>query len=215
MATEIIDLDHPLVREFVATATHGLSNSNEQLRALFTAVRDEIRYDPYNVQLTVEDMRASTVLREKVGFCISKAVLLAAGARILGIPSRLGFADVKNHLASPKLLSMMNTDLFVFHGFTELWLEARWVKATPAFNRTLCEKIGVPVLNFDGATDAMLQQADSSGKRFMEYVLDRGSYPDVPLSIIRREFQNFYPDLMDGPGYRLKGKFENEVSLET
>ena len=28
----------------------------------------------------------------------------------------------------------MGTDLFVYHGYAELFLDGKWVKATPAFN---------------------------------------------------------------------------------
>ena len=37
----------------------------------------------------------------------------------------------------------MGTDLFAFHGFNEFFLDDTWVKATPAFNLSLCEKFGL------------------------------------------------------------------------
>ncbi len=118
------------------------------------------------------------LLAKGYGFCITKAVLLAAGARVWGIPSRLGFADVRNHLTSERLRWAMGTDLFIWHGFVELFLEGRWVKATPAFDRFLCEKVGVAPLAFDGTRDSVFQAADVEGNRFMEYVKDRGHYSD-------------------------------------
>src|SRR5574341_322846 len=65
-----------------------------------------------------------------------------AVARVVGIPARVGYADVRNHLSTPKLRELVGGDLFVWHGYAELHLEGRWVKATPAFNLTLCERFG-------------------------------------------------------------------------
>ena len=124
------------------------------------------------------------VLRRERDFCIPKAVLLAALARARGIPARLGFADVRNHLATPRLLQAMGTDLFIYHGYTELHLEGKWVKATPAFNLGLCEKAGVKPLEFDGRSDSVFHQYDRSGRRHMEYVRDHGSYADLPYAEI-------------------------------
>jgi hypothetical protein len=74
---------------------------------------------------------------------------------------------------------MMGTDLFVFHGYTELWLDGQWLKATPAFNRSLCEKAGIRPLEFDGHADSVFHEFDVSGRRHMEYVHDHGIYADL------------------------------------
>ncbi len=100
---------------------------------------------------------------ERGGHCIDKALLLAACARVLGIPSRLHFANVRNHIGTAKLEAMLGTDLLVFHGYTELFLEGRWVAATPAFNKELCAHLKVPPLEWDGRTDAIFQ-AYSAGR---------------------------------------------------
>lgn len=97
----------------------------------------------------------------------------------------------------------MGTDLFVYHGYAELCLDGRWVKATPAFNRTLCERFDVEPLAFDGIDDALLQQLDRSGNRYMEYVNDRGTRSDLPLEEIRGAFASHYPHLMTERGYGL------------
>lgn len=210
-ATACIDSDHPDVVAFAEHVAGGERNDVDQAIALYYAVRDGFRYDPYRVILTPEGMRASTVLRNQYGFCIPKAVLLAAAARVLDIPSRLGFADVRNHLATEKLLRMMQTDLFVFHGYAELFLGNRWVKATPAFNRALCERFGVDPLEFDGRHDALFQQYNQRGERYMDYVADRGQFADVPLEAIAAAFHLHYPALMASAGYDLSGDFEEEA----
>jgi transglutaminase-like putative cysteine protease len=115
---------------------------------------------------------------------------------VRGIPARIAFADVRNHLATPRLLDLIGTDLFIFHGITELWLEGRWVKATPTFNVTLCEKFGIRSLDFDGRADAVLHPFDRSGRRHMEYVKQRGNYADVPVESIMPAMLEAYPRLV-------------------
>src|SRR5581483_199373 len=94
--------------------------------------------------------RASSVIARGRAYCVPKAVVLTAVARAAGIPSRLGFADVRNHLQSERLAETMGgSDIFIFHGYSELYVNGAWRKATPAFNATLCDRFGVPPLEFD------------------------------------------------------------------
>jgi transglutaminase-like putative cysteine protease len=209
-ATPCLDADHPRVRAFAGRSTVGLRGARERAVALYYAVRDGIRYDAHHVDLRPEAMRASAVLARSAGFCVSKAVLLAAAARALGIPARLGFADVRNHLTTERMRRAMGTDLFVFHGYTAFCLDGRWVKATPAFNRTLCERFDVAPLEFDGRRDSLFQQADRAGNRYMEYVRDRGQFADLPLDEIRRAFAAQYPALAAARGGEVEGRDEGE-----
>jgi transglutaminase-like putative cysteine protease len=162
-------------------------------------VRDGLRYDPYSVELAPNGLVASNVLARGRGYCVAKAGVLAATARAIGIPSRLGFADVRNHLATPRLLEMMGTDVFYYHGFTELLLEHRWVKATPAFNVQLCERFGVEPLEFDGRNDSIFHPYDTGGRRHMEYVNDRGTRDDMPIEELREAMARFYPQMILTP----------------
>lgn len=189
-----VDSDHPDVIAFAEEATAGATTEREKAVALFYAVRDRIRYDPYSMSDDPETYKASSVVRSGVSYCIPKSVLLAAAARAVGIPARLGFADVKNHLSSKKLRERMGgSDLFVWHGYTELFVEGRWVKVTSAFNIELCERFGVLPQEFDGEHDALLHPFTADGREHMEYVRDRGSYEDVPFDEIIAEFRTTYP----------------------
>ena len=212
--TRFIDSDNPDVIDFAASITASKNTDVDKATALYYAVRDGIRYDPYTVDLQPEAMRASAVLARKFGFCVSKSVLLAASARVQGIPSRLGFADVRNHLVTEKLRRRMQTDLFVFHSYTELFLEGKWVKATPAFNSSLCERFDVAPLEFDGLNDSMLQESDRKGNRYMEYVCDRGHFPDLPLELMCTVLEEYYPALMSRGAEDLAGSFEDDASAE-
>jgi transglutaminase-like putative cysteine protease len=166
---------------YTEKAIGGATTDREKAIRLFYAVRDGIRYNPYLWSVAPEAFRASAISAVTAAFCIPKAILLAAAGRAAGVPSRLGFADVRNHLSSPQLREQMRTDVFVFHGYTEFHLDGRWVKATPAFNLGLCEKFGVRPLEFDGRSDSLYHPFDVEGRRHMEYVRDRGTFTDFPF----------------------------------
>lgn len=191
-----IDSNSPEVISFATKHTQGITNDIEKAVKLYYAVRDGFLYDPYHVDLNSEAMKASATLKRGSGYCGEKATLLAAAARTVGIPSRLGFANVKNHLSAQKLLDLLRSDVFVFHGFTELFLNGKWVKATPAFNKSLCDKFGVAPLEFDGVHDSIFHEFEG-GKKFMEYLYDFGSFADVPRDLFIKSLQEHYPHLFD------------------
>ena len=209
-----VDSDHPAVRALAHKTTNGISSVRERAVALYYAVRDGFRYDPYAIQAIDRCFTASVVIEAGSGFCVSKAALLAATARAAGIPARVGFADVKNHLTSPRLRDLMVTDEFVYHGYTELWIDDRWVKATPAFNRTLCDKAGVRPLEFDGQNDSLFHPLDQSGRKHMEYLRDHGSRPDVPVGEILAAWEQVYPKMATWGQQHISANFEQEAVSE-
>lgn len=197
-----VDSDHPDVVAFARKVCEAAGAHDDRSRAvaLFRAVRDGIRYDPYSVSADPAWYRAGNIVHLPAAYCIPKATLLTAAARAVGIPARLGFADVRNHLQSAKLLEAMGTDVFAWHGYSELWLGRRWVKVSSAFNIELCERFGTRVLDFDGEHDALLHPYDEAGNRHMEYVRQRGTYDDVPLEEILATFVDIYtPDIVTAP----------------
>jgi transglutaminase-like putative cysteine protease len=210
--TPSLDSDHPAVAEFAAKRAGSARDPVERAVRLFYAVRDGIRYDPYDVEISAEALRASNVLRARRGWCTSKAVVLAAACRALGIPARLGFADVRNHLSTARMRAAMQSDVFYWHGYTSLELEGRWVKATPAFNVELCQKFRLLPLEFDGREDSIYHPFDLEGRRHMEYLAQRGEFADVPLDAMLRSFRALYP----GSKLSIAGAdFERDVEAET
>jgi len=193
-AGRYIDSDHPAVAAFSKKHASG-KTGRERAVSLYYAVRDAIRYNPFLDFSKDETFRASQCVAAGEGFCIGKAALLAACARADGIPSRVGFADVKNHLTTPALRERMGTDLFVYHGFAEMLLDGKWVKATPAFNVELCRRFHVKPLEFDGREDSIFHPFDEQDRRHMEYLRDRGSHADVPVAEIMQTFREVYPAL--------------------
>jgi transglutaminase-like putative cysteine protease len=213
VAGVFIDSDSPQVIAFAKQTVEGEPNTTAAILRLYSAIRDGIIYDPYVDLADPSNYRASNVLAAGRAFCIGKSALLAASARVVGIPARVGYADVRNHLTSPRFYEKAKTDKFIWHSYTELYLARRWVKATPAFDRALCERLGLKTLEFDGKTDSLLQPFDRSGRQHMEYLNDRGAFADVPFDTIQADFLNTYPHLMSGHG--LAGDFRTEAVAQT
>lgn len=183
--TSIIDSDHPKVQALAASLIKGIDNDPiEQSKSLFNWVRDEIRYDPYTPFYQPKHYRASIIMERGSGFCIPKASLLCALGRACNIPSRIGFATVRNHLATKELIARLGTDLFSWHGFVEFHLNDRWVKATPTFNVELCRKFNVRPLEFNGRDDSIFHEYSRDNTQFMEYVAFLGVYADIPVEKI-------------------------------
>jgi transglutaminase-like putative cysteine protease len=214
-AGELVDSGDAGVRDFAKKAAAGAGDDVSRAVKLYYAVRDEILYDPYYGGEERRYFRASDCLRAKRGFCIPKAALLAAAARSIGIPARVAYADVRNHLSTKKLLELMGGDLFIWHSFTELCLEGRWVKATPAFNLSLCQRFGVHPLEFDGRHDSLFHEFDREGRRHMEYVRERGNYSDVPYEEIITDFKKTYPRWMKLVSEGKRGNFAAEAQSES
>lgn len=190
--TAIIDCDHKTVESYARKVTWGFEDPVQMAVALYYAVRDGIWYDPYSPFYLPEHYVASTVLQKGRGYCVAKAALLCALGRACNIPSRLGFANVRNHLVTRQLIDYMGSDLFVFHGYTEFYLNGRWIKATPAFNKELCQRHHVMPLEFNGWEDSIFHPYNLEKKRFMEYIDDFGTYTDVPVDTIVAAWENVY-----------------------
>lgn len=196
-ATRFIDSDHP---DIIAFARQHAGDGDRRSRAvaLATAVRDAVPYNLYAFRIEPEALTASTVLHQPSAFCVPKAVLLAAVARAAGIPARIGFADVRNHLTSPRFAAMMDVPDFCWHAYTALQIDGQWLKATPAFDRAMCEKHGVAVLDFDGYADSIFQPFDTTGRRSMDYVAFHGEFDDLPIERFQSEMSRIYPRLLAG-----------------
>jgi len=193
--TQVLNFRHPDVLHFVKEHTTPSMALHEKIQRLFAAVRDSIWYTPYSMDLTKKGLSAAETLERGHGFCISKAVLLAATLRSLGLPTALGFSRVKNHQATEKYRSFFQTDIFPFHGFVYVLVENRWILLTPAFNREWYERYHLPVPEYQPFQPIQLPENDHTGKPFFQYEKHFGAFPDVPHKMMLEEFAKTFPHL--------------------
>jgi transglutaminase-like putative cysteine protease len=219
IATPIIDSDSKVIIDYaMSTVEDADDDPISKAIKLYYAVRDGIWYDPYIPFYRPEHYRASNVLKRGRAFCIGKASLLCALGRACGIASRVGFADVHNHLATKQLIDYLGSDIFSYHGFTEFYLEGKWVKATPAFNKELCRKAKVAPLDFNGCEDSIFQPYNEEKKLFMEYITFHGTYAEIPVDQIVDGWKETYGHerirkwikAFEASGGKLKRRLENE-----
>jgi transglutaminase-like putative cysteine protease len=214
-----VDSDHPAVVTLAGSLARAGADDVEKAVSFYYWTRDRIRYNPYALDISIEGLRASRTLEAGEGWCVAKAILLAALCRAAGIPARLGYADVRNHLSTERMRRVMQTDVFYFHGYTSIHLKGRWVKATPAFNIELCDKFDLRPLEFDGLQDSLYHPFDLSGHRHMEYLHDRGEYLEPPIGEMQALFRKHYPGLQSsktdtGESSLTAAEWENDVDRE-
>ena len=207
-----IDSDHPEVIAFAERNRGASADLREQAVSLYYAVRDQVRYNPYTFSRDPQTLKASHALSTGESYCVPKALLLAACARHCGIPARIGLADVRNHLATPRLLALLRSEVFAMHGYTELYLAGRWVKATPAFNLALCRVFKVEPLAFDGLNDSVFHPCNQQGERYMEYLQDHGQFAELPLELFFSHLAACYPHFFNGEALSLGGDLQREAS---
>lgn len=210
--TEFIDHDTREVRDFAHRAVGDFELPHrEQAVKLYYAVRDHLGYEIYGADLSRRGLRASEVIRRGRGLCIHKSIAFAACARACGIPSRLVFVDVRNHLASPALMRLLNRDVFAFHCLTALWLGGRWVRATPVFTAALCRLYRITPLDFDGRRDSVFHPNDDVGRAHIEIVREHGVFDDLPYEIVLSGLRRAHPALFDGPTRLVRGSLAREA----
>jgi transglutaminase-like putative cysteine protease len=199
--TEFLDFEHESVREFAEKHTIGTKTERERAVALYYAVRDGFQYNPYIIDLRREGLTASDLLTRTRGYCVEKAVLLAASWRAVGVPSRLSFYIVRNHIATERLERALKKNYLVFHGAAEVFLNGEWLKTTPAFNAGLCKYLNVAPLEFDGRRDSIFQEYDHQGNVFMSYLHDYGAFADLPYDLYLEELSKHYPHIFGNENY--------------
>ena len=212
--TEFLDWDTETVRKYTERVVGAELDPVQQAIKLFYAVRDKIRYDVYGVDMSRSGLKASSIIENRVGFCIHKSIVFAAVARSLGIPSRLAFSDVRNHISTPALKAMIGGDVFHYHAYAEVLLDGHWVKATPVFNLMLCRLFGIEALEFDGKRDATLQPFDKDGNKSLEFIEYHGTFDDVPYRECIAALKHHHPLLFLEGGKTARGNLSKEMNLQ-
>lgn len=191
--TKFFNYTEDTIQNFLSSLVLNGSDK-ENVIALYNAIRDNYIYDPYNLNLTDEGLKASSMVNKNRAWCVEKATLLITCCRAIGVPARPGYAIVRNHIGVDRLTEVLKSDHIVFHGYADIYINGKWVKATPAFDYKVCRISGVETLDFDGENDSLFQEF-LKGKQFMEYIHDYGVFPDIPIELMNAEMKKHYPHL--------------------
>ena len=194
--TFFFDFNSQIVQDFVKQHTNEVQTPAEKARNLFNAVRDGWFYSPYNLYEDRAMLKASAIMKREKGHCQDKACILITCFRAINLPSRLHLAKVVNHIAVEELTEKLGTKELTPHASVQVFLNDKWLDVVPAFNRELCDKLGVDCLEFDGQNDALFQQFDKEGNQFMEYIEDYGLFTDYPYDFVRTNLMEHYPDVI-------------------
>lgn len=187
--TEIIDCDSDAIKEKALEVTTGLKTDKEKAVALYYFVRDKIKHNAYIQLYDPIRYKASSTLKAGDGMCQNKAILLVALARAVGIPARLGLVDVEDYQLSESFKQMIGgVNTMPLHGFAELYIDGRWVHASPAYDLATCQKKGFIPVEFDGVNDAKDSEYTKAGQLHMKHIKYHGPYEDLPLD----EIYNYY-----------------------
>lgn len=196
-STYYFDFDNESVQRLIADFKNDNLSDKEKTIGIYTKVRDNWKYDPYSISLSKEKYQSNHIASKESGNCVEKSILLISCLRALGIPARLHLGKVKNHIAVDRLIEKFGSNELTPHGLVNVFLDNQWLKMSPAFNASLCEKLNVEPLEFDGENNSYLQQFNSEGSRFMEYIDDYGHFEDVPLDFMKLKLKEHYPHIFD------------------
>lgn len=195
-ATRDIDSDHPAITELSQRLTSHCSTAGEKAVSLFGYVRDECHYNMYATTSEREAYRSSAILQSGQGWCLQKAILLASLGRAAGIPSRLIMVSIRNHKSPPEAVELMGGNVFFPHAYNHFFIDGRWVKAAATFDREICQRIEVPVVEFDGIHDAILPACDNNGQPYIDYLEEFGYFSDIPWAMILEKSHEIYGEIV-------------------
>lgn len=212
--TEFLDHTSPEVADLVSDTVAAGDDERQRAIKLYYAVRDGIFYEVYGADLSRQGLKASSIIRTGSGFCVHKSIVYAAALRRAGIPSRLFYGDVRNHLSSPRLRDLMGGDLFCFHALTLVYLDGTWLKSTPVFNKTLCRLYRIRPLDFDGTTDSMYHPYDVEGRRHMEFLHTHGDFHDLPYDLVVGGIREAHPKLFASQNRTTAGSLSGEADKQ-
>ena len=193
--SDVFDHSNPIVRSFTENIINGISDSKERAIALYYSIRDGIQYYPYEIHLFDSETKASKIIERGRGHCIDKAIVYVSCLRLIGIPAKIGLSKVINHIGTERMERILLSNVLTPHGYVEMNINGRWVKATPAFNEILCRFLNVSALDFNANEDSLFQEYDQGGNKFMQYIEDYGSFDEFPAELIVELLEEHYPHL--------------------
>lgn len=126
-ASDIIDYNHPEVRQLAEQLAAGLTGDEAIAKACFEYVRDTISHIG-DARGGIGTLRASEVLTHQTGWCYAKSHLLAALLRANGIPTGLCYQRLN--------CNEYEDGSYCLHGLNAVYLKAYgWYRCDPRGNK--------------------------------------------------------------------------------
>ena len=124
--TGILDFDAPAITRLIDARGWRQLPEEQAARAVYEFCRDEILFG-YNAG--PDSLPASAILKEGLGHCNTKANLLMALLRALGIPCRLRAFTIDKHLQKGAMTAFVYfmAPREILHTWVEVKLHERWV----------------------------------------------------------------------------------------
>lgn len=205
-ATPFVESAHPEVARTAVSVAGAELDLSARARSLFQFVRDEVRYE-FMAKLEPEQYRASSVLSMRAGFCVQKAVLLAALARAAQIPCVIVLSDLRDRTLPKDIVEAMGTDVMHDHGLNAFHLGGAWRLADASLSPDIVQRKRYRPVNFDGATHALLAPTTLDGMPHAEYLTFHGAFADLPFERLIADFRAAYQEadlgLLAARGFRI------------
>ena len=151
--TRILDFSNPTIQQLIKEKKWGNLDKLERIKSVYNFVRDEILFG-YN---SGDDILASQVIKDGIGQCNTKATLLMALLRGVGIPCRLHGATIDKPLQKGAFSSFWYhfAPKEIVHSWVELsyndvWFELEGVILDKKYLHKLQEKFKAERKNFCG-----------------------------------------------------------------
>ena len=190
--TFFYDYEQESIQRYIKELAFEQLSQKEKIVKLYYQIRDGWWYNPYGMNFQKERFKSSRLIYQKDGNCLDKCILYISCLRALGIPARIHLAKVSNHIAVEKLVEKIGTNELTPHGMVDIFINGKWIKSSPAFNKELCERYHVAPLDFDGESDSVFQEYNREGKAFMDYLEDYGSFEDFPYDFVIQNMKEHY-----------------------
>jgi hypothetical protein len=121
----LLDFRDPAIAELIASRGWARLPVYERIGAVYGFVRDEIAFG-YNAS---DDLPASRVLQDGIGQCNTKATLLMALLRAVGVPCRFHGFTIDKALQEGAVTGLWYrlAPRSILHSWVEVYFDGRWV----------------------------------------------------------------------------------------
>jgi transglutaminase-like putative cysteine protease len=179
-AARFVESEHPAIVARVRELDLLRLPLRERAARLFDHVRNDVRYE-FMAKFTPDDYLASRILEANQGFCVQKAVLLAALGRAAEIPTAIVLCDMRDHALPEKVIRAIGTNVMYHHGLNAFHIDGAWLTVDASLDPKFLDKKRYPHTAFHGTADALLAATTTDGARAAEYVTFHGRYADLPF----------------------------------